>query len=114
MDKKYIPIKGGFPRIKIPNMVLSEKKEKGFANVYSIKNMIKNKKIKPLIIPVEEDTVNIVGGSYCKTCNDICGGANGNCNKSCNGKCGKDNCNKCNISNNKTINGIPLKMIIGN
>lgn len=112
MNKKYIPIKGGFPRIKIPNMVLNEKKEQGFANVYSIKNMIKNKKVKPLIIPVEEDTVNVVGGSYDETCNRVCGKTcNGKCKtcKMCGGSCGLNN-----SCNNKTINGIPLKMIIGN
>ena len=66
-DKDFIPIKGGFPRIKIPNMVLKEKKEQGFANIYSIKDMIKNKKIKPLVIPKNEEDVNIIGGAYEQT-----------------------------------------------
>lgn len=70
-DKIFIPIKGGFPRIKIPDMVLKEKKEQGFANVYSIKDMIKNKKIKPLIIPVESEGINIVGGTYNQTIKGI-------------------------------------------
>ena len=77
-NKDYIPIKGGFPRIKVPDMILMEKKEQGFANVYSIKDMIKNKKVKPLIIAKEKEELNIIDGGF-----------------------------------QKTINGIPLNMIIG-
>lgn len=63
MSKKnsnVIPVKGGFPRIKILESKLETKQEQGFSGIYSLKNMKQSKKDKPLTITTDTNDLNIV------------------------------------------------------
>ena len=55
-----IPVKGGFPRIKILSQKLESKQEQGFASIYSLKQLKTAKKNVPLIIAEDTEELNIV------------------------------------------------------
>ena len=55
-----IPVKGGFPRIKVTVQKLDTKQEQGFASIYSLKNLKSTKKNVPLIINDDTEEINIV------------------------------------------------------
>ena len=59
-DSNIIPVKGGFPRIKIVQQTLETKQEQGFSGIYSLKNMKTSKKEKPLMISTTTDELTIV------------------------------------------------------
>lgn len=55
-----IPVKGGFPRIKILTQKLESKQEQGFASIYSLKQLKSTKKNVPLVISNDTEELNIV------------------------------------------------------
>lgn len=68
-NSEVIPIKGGFPRIKVLQQKLESKQEQGFSGVYSLKNMKQSKKDKPLTIATTVDDLTIVNNE--RTVNGI-------------------------------------------
>lgn len=55
-----IPVKGGFPRIKILAQKLELKQEQGFSSIYSLKQLKTTKKNIPLTIDNDTEELNIV------------------------------------------------------
>jgi len=71
MDKNIIPIKGGFPRIKIKGIKIKSKGEQGFGSIYSLKDMLNSKKTIPILLPDEDTEVNIVDNIDARSINGI-------------------------------------------
>lgn len=72
MSKKnsnVIPVKGGFPRIKVIQQTLETKQEQGFSGIYSIKNMKQSKKENPLTISSNTEELTIINND--RTVNGI-------------------------------------------
>lgn len=57
-------VKGGFPPILIKDIFLKKKAEQGYSNnIYSIKDMIKSKKVIPILMPNTDTELNKVNNT---------------------------------------------------